>query len=110
MITFLPRSPWPAAEQMLDQMFASEGFEWTGFSADPLPDGARRGATGGSAILPARLRELRSELENVALRFGFDLQHAPIMRVLTERLHRRSRASPNSGRERRFAMTCGASL
>ena len=71
MITLLPRLPAPAAEQMLDQMFASEIFQWSGFLADPLPDGARYAATGGSAILSIRLRELRAELTKLAEGFGF---------------------------------------
>lgn len=71
MITLLPRLPAPAAEQMLDQMFASGAFHWSGFSADALPDGTRYAATGGSAILPARLRVLRADLANLATGFGF---------------------------------------
>lgn len=71
MIILLPRLPAPAAEQMLDEMFISGEFQWPGFTSDPLPDGARYAATGGSAILASRLRMLRAELQDVAARFGF---------------------------------------
>lgn len=71
MITLLPRLPVPAAEQILDQMLVDDNFQWTGFSADPLPDGVRHAATGGSAMQPARLRQLRAGLEGLATGFGF---------------------------------------
>jgi hypothetical protein len=71
MITLLPRLPAPAGEQMLETMFASGKFSWAGFAADALPDGTRYAATGGSAMLPARLRVLRAELAELAAKFGF---------------------------------------
>ncbi len=71
MIVLLPRLPAPAAEQMLDEMFATDEFQWPGFAGDPLPDNARYAATGGSAILSGRLKALRTELTDVAARFGF---------------------------------------
>jgi hypothetical protein len=71
MIILLPRLPAPAAEQMLDEMFAADEFQWPGFAGDQLPDGARYAATGGSAILASRLKTLRTELADLAARFGF---------------------------------------
>lgn len=71
MITLLPRLPNVAAEPILDQMFTSEQFRWSGFSADALPEGTRYAATGGSTIASGRLRALRTELTELAGQFGF---------------------------------------
>lgn len=71
MITLMPRLSGAAAQQMLDEMLADDGFRWPGFSADTLPNGARFAATGGSVIHATRLRELRKELVALAGDFGF---------------------------------------
>ncbi len=74
MITLMPRLSAAAAQQMLDEILADEGFHWSGFSADTLPNGARFAATGGSVIQTTRLRILRTELVALASEFGFGAQ------------------------------------
>ena len=59
MTTLLPRLPGPPADRLLDHLLMENGFNWTGFTPDSLPDCVRFGATGGSTVAALRLRELR---------------------------------------------------
>ena len=71
MTTLLPRLPGPPADRLLDHLLMENGFNWTGFTPDSLPDCVRFGATGGSTVAALRLRELREGLVEVASNFGF---------------------------------------
>src|SRR5690606_5398370 len=71
MIPLLPRLPGPAADRLLDHMLSADGFRWSGFDPDTLPDGVRYAPTGGTVVSSARLRELREGIVEVAARHGF---------------------------------------
>lgn len=71
MSVLLPRLSGPAAEGMLDALLAGEDLQWPGFDATSLPDETRYASTGGSAVDPRQLRELRAGLASKAEEFGF---------------------------------------
>lgn len=72
----LPRLPGPIAESMLDALFQGDDLNWPGFDPTSLPDEARFASTGGSAVDPLQLRELRTGLVSVAEEFGFGTEGA----------------------------------
>jgi hypothetical protein len=70
-ITLLPRLPDPAAERQLDVLFAGGVLRWNGYDPGTHPDGVRFGATGGTTVASARLRDFRDALVEAAKASGF---------------------------------------
>ena len=76
MNVLLPRLPGPSADSMLDGLLQEDSLQWPGFDPTSLPEEARFASTGGSAVDPRQLRELRGGLVTVAEEFGFGTRDA----------------------------------
>lgn len=76
MSALLPRLPGPSAEGMLDGLLKGDTLQWPGFDPTSLPEEARYASTGGSAVDPHQLRDLRNGLVSVAEEFGFGTREA----------------------------------
>lgn len=74
MTMLLPRLPGPAVDRLLDSLLRQEGFYWSGFDPNTLPDVVRYTATGGTSIGGVRLRDLRTGIVEIAIRHGFPRQ------------------------------------
>lgn len=71
MTILLPRLAPEAADRLLDEMLGEDGLRWSGFDPRALPDEVRYASTGGAAIAPARLKELRNDVVRIATGYGF---------------------------------------
>lgn len=76
MSALLPRLPVPSAESMLDRLFDKDKLQWQGFDPTSLPEETRFASTGGSAVDPRQLRDLRQGLLSVAEEHGFGTHDA----------------------------------